>query len=113
VLGSFVTGFRFQRGGHDLLGARGIAPPAAGSADVEAPSYRVVDRGAKPVRRGAEFALKGSAGAVPLSAAEAEAAGWLLSRADVTEQELSAAHPTISAATLLRKLTEAGILVVA
>ncbi|MBR0656368.1 hypothetical protein GXW79_14895 [Roseomonas arctica] len=113
VLENFVAGYRFQRGGHDLLAARGLAAPAAaGATDAEAPSYRVVDRGAKPVRRGAEFALKGSAGAVPLSAAEAEAAGWLLGRADVTEAELAAAHPAVAAPVLLSKLTEAGIVVV-
>ena len=112
VLESFVAGYRFQRGGHDLLAARGVAPPAGAVAlDAEARCYRVVDRGAKPVRRGTDFVLKGSAGPVPMTAAEAEAAGWLLGRADVTERELAAAHPAVAAPALLRKLTEAGILV--
>ncbi|MES2712519.1 MAG: cupin domain-containing protein [Pseudomonadota bacterium] len=113
VLEGFVKDFRFHRGGHDLLAARGIAPASAPEAagDDEAPSFRVVDRGAKPVRRGAEFMLKGGAATVPLNGAEAEAAGWLLSRADVTERELAAAHPAVAAKALLQRLTEAGILV--
>ena len=49
--------------------------------------------GAKPVRRGADWVLKTASGALPLSAGEAEAAGWVLSRPDVAEPELRAAHP--------------------
>ena len=110
VLERHVRDFRFRRGGHDLLAARGLATPAAADA-TEAAAYRVVDRGAKPVRRGGDFVLKTASGLLPLSAAEAEAAGWLLARADATEGELRQAHPAIDAAGLLHRLTESGILV--
>jgi hypothetical protein len=63
------------------------------------------------VRRGAEFVLKVPQGpALPLSAAEAEAAGWILARPEVTEGELRAAHPAVDAAGLLARLRAAGLL---
>ena len=66
--------------------------------------------GAKPVRRGADWVLKTASGALPLSAGEAEAAGWVLSRPDVAEPELRAAHPGVDAPALLGRLREAGLL---
>ncbi|WP_149538361.1 cupin domain-containing protein [Siccirubricoccus phaeus] len=114
VLEQFVAGYRYQRGGNDLLAARGLAAPAAaGAEEGEAAVFRVLAGGAKPVRRGADWVLKTAAGAVPLSPPEAEAAGWILGRPDVAEGELRAAHPAVDAAALLGRLREAGLLVAA
>jgi ribosomal protein L16 Arg81 hydroxylase len=114
VLEKFVADYRFQRGGNDLLAARGLAPPAGAPAgDAEAPAFRVVAAGAKPVRRGADWVLKTGQGLLPLSPPEAEAAGWLLARPDVAEPELRAAHPGVDAAALLARLSDAGLLVAA
>jgi bifunctional lysine-specific demethylase and histidyl-hydroxylase MINA len=111
VLERFVADHRFQRGGYDLLAARGLATPAAvAAAEEDAPSFRVVGQGAKPVRRGAEWVLKTAQGALPLAPAEAEAAGWLLARPDVAEAELRAAHPAVDAAALIGRLKAAGLL---
>ncbi|MBW8269201.1 cupin domain-containing protein [Caldovatus aquaticus] len=115
ALERMVREFRFRRGGYDLLAARGLAPPAAGDAEAgrgEDAVFRVVANGARPVRRGAEFVLKGPQGgaALPLSAAEAAAAGWILARPDVTEAELRAAHPAVDAPGLLARLCAAGVL---
>ena len=110
VLAQFVANYRFSRGGFDMLAARGIAAPAGVSAD-EGGAMRVVAAGAKPVRRGAEWVVKGAGGTVVLSAPEAEAAAWLLARPDVTASELLAAHPGIDAGALLARLGAAGLLV--
>lgn len=114
VLEKFVADYHFRRGGYDLLGTRGMAPPAAsgGNAD-DAPSFRVAAPEARPVRRGADFVLKTTQGAVPLSSHEADAASWLLARPDVTEAELRAAHPQVEAAALIERLRGAGVLVAA
>jgi hypothetical protein len=74
----------------------------------EAPAYRVVAGGAKPVRRGPDWVLKGAA---PSSPAEAEAVSWALARPDVTEAELARHHPAADAPALLGKLREAGLVV--
>jgi len=113
VLERFVTDFRFHRGGNDLLAARGLAPAAAPAATEEAPVFRVVTPGARPVRRGAEWVLKTAQGALPLAPQEAEAAGWVLSRPDVAEPELRAAHPGVDAPALLARLRDAGLLAAA
>lgn len=111
TLAGFVADYRFRRGGNDLLAARGLAAPAAApSDDGETPALRVLQPGAKPVRRGADWVLKTAAGALPLSAGEAEAAGWIMSRPDVAEPELRAAHPGVDAPALLGRLCEAGLL---
>jgi hypothetical protein len=115
VLERFVADYRFQRGGNDLLAARGIAPEG-GVPDpdtAEGPAWRVLAPGAKPVRRGAEWVLKTAQGVVPLAGAEVDAAGWVLGRPDVVEAELRAAHPAIDAAALLGRLRDAGLLVAA
>ena len=112
VLEKFVADYRFHRGGYDLLATRGIAPPSAATdAGDDAPAFRVIASDARPVRRGADMVLKTATGTVPLSAGEAEAVGWLLGRADVTEAELRAAHPAADAAALIGKLRGAGVLV--
>ncbi|SDB73507.1 cupin domain-containing protein [Belnapia rosea] len=114
VLERFVADYRFSRGGHDLLAARGIAPPSEQAvAEADAPAFRVLAPGAKPVRRGADWVLKTASGAVSLAGAEVEAAGWLLARPDVAEAELRAAHPGVDAAALLARLKDAGLLAAA
>ncbi len=120
VLEGYVAGYRWKRGGNDLLAWRGIgappvaaaAVPAAGPADGGAgEALRVVAGGAKPVRRGADWVLKAANATLPLSPTEAEATAWLLARPDVTEGELRAAHPAADAPALLGKLRSAGLLV--
>jgi len=111
ALERFVAEYRFQRGGNDLLAARGLAPPRAETAAEEAPAWRVLLAGGKPVRRGSEWVLKAPAGPLPLAPAEAEAAGWILGRADVTAAELQRAHPGVDAEQLLERLRAAGALV--
>lgn len=112
VLERFVADYRYSRGGNDLLAARGIAPPAMpATAATEAPAFRVLAAGVRPVRRGAEWVLKAPQGVVPLAGAEVEAAAWTLARPDVAEPELRAAHPGVDAAALLGRLMEAGLLV--
>ncbi|MBL6458130.1 cupin-like domain-containing protein [Belnapia sp. T6] len=114
VLERFVADYRFARGGNDLLAARGIAPAAGqAGADAEAPAFRVLATGTKPVRRGADWVLKTAQGMVPLAGAEVEAAGWILARPDVAEPELRAAHPAVDAPALLARLREAGLLAAA
>ena len=41
---------------------------------------------------------------------EAEALAWITTRPDVTEAELAAAHPAVTALSLLQRLTAAGVL---
>ncbi|UFN50513.1 cupin domain-containing protein [Roseomonas sp. OT10] len=115
TLGRLVAEHRYHRGGNDLLAARGLAAPreAAAASGGEEPGFRVVAEGAKPVRRGAEWLLKGANGNLPLSPPEAEAAGWVLARRDVDEAGLRAAHPAVDAPALLRRLAEAGLLAAA
>jgi ribosomal protein L16 Arg81 hydroxylase len=109
TLERFIATYRFERGGNDLLAWRGLGSAAAPAE--EAPAFRVVANGAKPVRRGADWVLKTGSGVLPLAPPEAEAAQWLLARNDVTEGELRAAHPSVNAPALLGKLREAGLLV--
>lgn len=114
ALAQFLAGYRYARGGYDVLAARGIAAPGAGEAAGDgAAAFRVVAAGAKPVRRGAEWVVKTAAGALPLTPPEAEAAAWLLARPDVTAPELARAHPGVAAEALLGRLAEAGLLVAA
>lgn len=114
VLAQFVADYRFHRGGFDLLAARGLAAPepsGAAAAATEAPAFRVLaPQGTKPVRRGAGWVLRTAQGALPLAETEVEAAGWILARPDVAEPELRAAHPKVDAASLLARLSEAGLL---
>jgi hypothetical protein len=111
ALAQFVAGYRYSRGGYDILATRGIGGGAAEDAGEGAAAFRVVANGTKPVRRGAEWVVKTATGALPLSAPEAEAAGWLLARNDVTAPELARAHPAVEAEALLGKLAGAGLLV--
>lgn len=115
VLAKFVADYHENRGGNDLLAARGLAAAAApASATVaEGHAFRILSPGAKPVRRGAEWQLKGPNATLPLTPAEAEATAWLLGRPDVAEPELQAAHPGVEAPTLLQRLVGAGVLAAA
>lgn len=107
VLATYVANYRYGRGGNDLLAWRGMAPAAAGDDAGESPAFRVVAQGAKPVRRGADWVLKGAPGT--LTPAEAEAAAWALARGEVTEAEAAKAHP--GAPAILARLREAGLVV--
>jgi bifunctional lysine-specific demethylase and histidyl-hydroxylase MINA len=110
VLSHFVAGYRFQRGGYDVLAARGLgssAPEHGG----ETATFRVIAQGTKPVRRGAEWVVKTAAGTLTLTPPEAEAAGWLLARQEIAAAELAKAHPGIEPAALIGKLGAAGLLV--
>jgi hypothetical protein len=111
VLAQFVAGYRFSRGGYDVLVARGIGHAAPDAAADGAAAFRVVANGAKPVRRGAEWVVKAASGTLTLSPPEAEAAAWLLARPDVTAPELARAHPAVPAEALLGRLAGAGLLV--
>ncbi|TCZ66102.1 cupin domain-containing protein [Roseicella aquatilis] len=117
ALERFVADYHFTRGGNDLLAARGLTPPGAApeapAVAEDAPAWKVLAPGAKPVRRGADWVLKTERGTLPLAPPEAEAAGWILARPDVAEPELRAAHPGVDAAALLARLTEAGLLAAA
>ncbi|MDO9501531.1 cupin domain-containing protein [Falsiroseomonas sp.] len=112
VLAQFVGNYRYSRGGYDMLAARGLSAPAAASGG-DAPAFRILAAGAKPVRRGAEWVVKGPQGVVVVTPPEAEAAAWLLARPDVTLPELAAAAPAVDAAGLLARLAAAGLLVAA
>jgi len=109
VLEGFIRDYRFQRGGFDLLAARGVAP-ATPEAAPSGPRFRVAEPGAKPVRRGNEFGLKTASGVIPMSYAEVEACAWVLARPMLTEAELSAASPAIDAGALIGRLKQAGVL---
>ncbi|WP_203071227.1 cupin domain-containing protein [Falsiroseomonas ponticola] len=108
VLGQFVANYRFSRGGYDILAARGIASTASEAGD--APGFRILSPGAKPVRRGADWVLKTAQGSLTVTPAEAEAATWLLSRPEVTEAELAAKAPGLDAPGLLARLEAGGLL---
>lgn len=115
VLEGFIRDYRFQRGGYDLLAARGAAPSVAAVAETgpSGPRFRIAEPGAKPVRRGNEFGLKTMKGVIPMSLAEVEACAWVLARPLVTEAELGAASPAIDAAALIGRLQQAGVLAAA
>jgi len=104
-----VAQHRFQRGGNDLLAARGLVAAPASPEDAVG-AYRVLAGGVRPVRRGADWVLKAPAATLPLSASEAEAVGWMLGRPDVTAAELATAHPEADAAALIARLAAAGML---
>jgi hypothetical protein len=110
VLAGFVANYRFERGGNDILAARGIAATSEEPRGDDTPAFRVIAGGAKPVRRGAEWVVKTATGTLPLSPPEAEAAGWLLARPDVTAAELARAHPGVDAEGLVARLAGAGLL---
>ncbi|EHL97695.1 hypothetical protein HMPREF9946_04043 [Acetobacteraceae bacterium AT-5844] len=95
VLGKFTADYRYRCGGNDLLAD---AAPAATEGEGSA-TFHILTPG-----------TKAPSATLPLAPAEAEAAGWLLSRNDVAEAKLRAAHPAIDATGLLAKLAGAGVL---
>lgn len=120
ILEGFVRDYRFQRGGYDLLAARGGTTPAPAAAPIApaaapapaapaGPSLRVVGE-ARPVRRGNEFGLKTGTGVIAMSYGEVEASAWILARPSVSEAELRAAYPALDAAALIGRLRDAGVL---
>ena len=110
VLEGFIRDYRFQRGGFDLLAARGGAPAAVEDDAPAGPRFRVAEPGAKPVRRGNEFGLRTTAGVIALSFGEVEATAWILARPMVAESELAAAWPALDAPALIARLCNAGVL---
>ncbi|MFC7737784.1 cupin domain-containing protein [Roseomonas sp. GCM10028921] len=112
VLARHVAEARYQRGGVNLLAARGLEPEGAAEAAPEGggAGFRVLPTGAKPVRRGAEWVLKTPSATLPLTPPEAEAANWILARREVDEAALRAAHPAVDAPALLHRLSDAGAL---
>jgi len=112
ALEQLVSNYRFPRGGYGLgpsFREGGAAPVAPGNGAEEGQVFRVFAEGAKTVRRGADWALKGAQASINLTPAEAEATGWVLSRTDLAEGELRAAFPLVDAASLLQRLSTAGI----
>ncbi len=116
ILEGFVRDYRFERGGYDLLAARGEAAPAAAPAAPSpppsapaGPALRVVGE-ARPVRRGSEFGLKTGAGVIAMTYGEVEASAWILARPSFSEAELRAAYPALDAPALISRLREAGVL---
>lgn len=116
ILEGFVRDYRFERGGYDLLAARGEAAPAAAPAAPSpapsapaGPALRVVGE-ARPVRRGSEFGLKTGTGVIAMTYGEVEASAWILARPSFSEAELSAAYPALDAPALISRLREAGVL---
>jgi ribosomal protein L16 Arg81 hydroxylase len=109
VLAQFVANYRFSRGGYDILAARGLGSAEAPAED-GGPAWRVLAPGTKPVRRGADWVLKTTQGSLAVTPPEAEAAGWLLSRPEVTAAELAARAPGIDAPGLLARLEAGGLL---
>ena len=114
-LGEFGLKQRQRRVEIDALGGIVLAHPVIDRIGIGLEGgnlglVRVVAEGAKPVRRGSEWLLKTGAGTLPLSPAEAEAAGWVLSRREVDEAGLSRAHPGVDAAGFLQRLAGAGLL---
>ncbi|WP_198371080.1 cupin domain-containing protein [Roseomonas rosulenta] len=104
VLAGFVRDYRFQRGGYDLLAARGASPDEPSGA-----AFRVVAE-ARPVRRGNEFGLRTPSGIVAMTLPEVEAAAWIMARPAITEAELRGAHPNLDAPGLIARLRQAGVL---
>jgi len=107
ALEGFITNYRYERGGYDLLAARGADAAQGGG-----PVFQVRPN-VKTVRRGAEFGLKTEMGILPVDAAEIEAAGWIIARPSITEAALALAFPAVNAPALIAKLRAAEILVAA
>ena len=103
---NFLVNYRYERGGYDLLAARGAAPAAdAGSG----PAFRVRPN-VKTVRRGAEYGLRTELGVLAITAQEVEAAAWIITQPSITEASLALACPGANTAGLIEKLRVAEIL---
>ncbi|MFN8981264.1 MAG: cupin domain-containing protein [Alphaproteobacteria bacterium] len=103
---NFLTQYRYQRGGYDLLAARGTAPATeSGGAQV----FRVRPN-VKTVRRGADYGLRTDTGVLAITAQEVEPAAWIITQPSITEASLALACPGVNAAALIEKLRSAEIL---
>jgi hypothetical protein len=101
----FIAQYRFERGGYDLLAARGAAP-AHGGGGV---AFQVRPN-VKTVRRGADYGLRSDMGVLAINAHEVEAAAWIITQPSITEASLALAFPGANAAALIEKLRAAEIL---
>ncbi len=103
---NYLANYRFERGGYDLLAARGAAPAMeAGGGQ----AFRVRPN-VKTVRRGADYGLRTEMGVLAIQAQEVEAAAWIISQPSITEASLTLACPGANAAALIEKLRAAEIL---
>jgi hypothetical protein len=103
---NFLVHYRYERGGYDLLAARGAAPAAeAGGTQI----YRVRPN-VKTVRRGADYGLRTEMGVLAIDAQEVEPAAWIITQPSITETSLALACPRANAAALIEKLRTAEIL---
>jgi hypothetical protein len=103
---NFLGNYRYERGGYDLLAARGAAPSAeAGGGD----AFRVRPN-VKTVRRGAEYGLRTEMGVLAINAHEVEAAAWIITQPSITEASLALAFPGANVAALIERLRTAEIL---
>jgi len=103
---NFLGNYRYERGGYDLLAARGAAPSAeAGGGE----SFRVRPN-VKTVRRGAEYGLRTEMGVLAINAHEVEAAAWIITQPSITEASLALAFPGANVAALIERLRTAEIL---
>jgi hypothetical protein len=103
---NFLTNYRFERGGYDLLAARGAAPAAEAGGG---PAFRVRPN-VKTVRRGADYGLRTEMGVLAITAQEVEPAAWIITQPSITETSLALACPGVNAAALIEKLRTAEIL---
>ena len=102
----FLASYRYERGGYDLLAARGATPAAEAGGG---PAFRVRPN-VKTVRRGADYGLRSEAGILPITSQEVEAAAWIITQPSITEASLALACPNANAAALIEKLRAAEIL---
>ncbi|MFN9090573.1 MAG: cupin domain-containing protein, partial [Alphaproteobacteria bacterium] len=78
---NFLAHYRYERGGYDLLAARGAAPAAEAGAG---PVFRVRPN-VKTVRRGADYGLRTEMGVLAIDAQEVEPAAWIITQPSITE----------------------------
>jgi hypothetical protein len=103
---NFLVHYRYERGGYDLLAARGAAPAAeVGGAQ----TFRVRPN-VKTVRRGTDYGLRTEMGVLPITAQEVEPAAWIIAQPSITETSLALACPGTNTAALIEKLRAAEIL---
>jgi hypothetical protein len=103
---NFLAHYRYERGGYDLLAARGAAPTTETGST---PAFRVRPN-VKTVRRGADYGLRTEMGILPITAEEVEAAAWIITQPSITETSLALACPGAKTAALIEKLRAAEIL---
>jgi len=77
-----------------------LPSPAGGT------TFRIRDDGPKLVRRGPEWMLKGNSGALPVTVGERERIAWIAERSRFSEEDLTAAFPTLDDAERVRFLDQ-------